>query len=65
MLFQWIVSIADMKGLAKEHICVAHHRQECGDGQREESMGDWVEVGKEGEIWTSVIVSTIKIQLKN
>ena len=32
----------ERKGLAKEHICITHrHRQQCGDGQREEG-----EVGK-------------------
>ena len=30
----------ERKGLAKEHICITHrHRQQYGDGQREEGWG--------------------------
>ena len=53
-----------MEGLAKEQTCMTHrHRQQCGHGQREVR---W-EVGGSGqreERGTSVIVTTIKIELK-
>ena len=38
-----------MKGLAKGHICIIHgHRQERGEGQREEGRG-WEEGVKRGK----------------
>ena len=40
------------------------HRQQCGDNQTDGGWGGhWREVGKGGEMGTSVIVSTIKIKL--
>ena len=55
-----------MKRLAKEYTYKTHrHRRQCGDGQREGKAGVGGGGQMGGEMGTSVIVSTIKIKLKN
>ena len=47
------------KGLAKEHMCIAHgHREQCGDGQREwGGVGSGKKGAKGREMGTSAIAS--------